>query len=725
MNGLLNGIKSQAVNEKTFKALSDCLQKINITEHENTQLQNSVRDNFAKRLSVGKTESEAIAIINRETALPVGAIMSLCLVKNDDSAIKTLAGPDWSWQQIPIEKAREALAAQNGLNSGLIIPTGGGKTTIAIEALIPLIISGTCKHSAWVAHRDFLLNQAKGALKNSIDRLRLSPKERQKVQGSMEFLMVHEADENIHSLEEKFDTLIIDEAHHAAAKSYKKIVGADNLTGLFLTATPNRLDKQPIGIDDICFQAQPRLLFESGCIIRPELKKFESNQFQSVFENNQSIREFAAHILDNLLVNYNKSLICVPLIDQVTDLHDALCEELNLGFKDHHLLKEDLMFIHANKNSLNKASREVFFDEFHKLNSGVLVATSPLVGEGLDVPSIDSVYVTYQSESISHLLQIAGRALRHDSGKQAASIIQVRGNDLNYFFNAEWLYQDITDRLRPKTSTIEYFDKSDLREKLKDMLEAHNTNEKDSKEFFESLDRLNDENFRVFFVGINYYGPKDKFTTNSKWRPILVREDDTHFVPYFNELCYANEVQDKASYARKMSDKVISLSSASMATDLVNATNWAKQEILKHEWDLNHRGKSLDGSSTWLHNVSIRLSRASSRLEEFLQDCANKHQVLEQFQQNHLPFAVKFKNPITQYHAILLDEKQYHWILKYLVELDSSLQTDMDNQWLTVAKHNVELTSCPLPIWALNQLHQLLDPEQKEVLILNINQEAV
>ena len=94
LNGLLNGIKTQAVNEKTFKALSDCLQKINITEHENTQLQNSVRDNFAKRLSVGKTESEAIAIINRETALPVGAIMSLCLVKNDDSAIKTLAGPD-------------------------------------------------------------------------------------------------------------------------------------------------------------------------------------------------------------------------------------------------------------------------------------------------------------------------------------------------------------------------------------------------------------------------------------------------------------------------------------------------------------------------------------------------------------------------------------------------------------------------------------------------------
>ena len=43
----------------------------------------------------------------------------------------------------------------------------------------------------------------------------------------------------------KYSFLVIDEAHHAAANSYHSFLKDSGLHGLFLTATPTRMDGNP------------------------------------------------------------------------------------------------------------------------------------------------------------------------------------------------------------------------------------------------------------------------------------------------------------------------------------------------------------------------------------------------------------------------------------------------------------------------------------------------
>ena len=106
----------------------------------------------------------------------------------------------------------------------------------------------------------------------------------------------------------------------------------------------------------------------------------------------------------------------------------------------------DIGFVHSDKNSDNiagsRATAPTFLRNFKSKNEGILVATSQLIGEGYDDPAIDSVFVTYASTSISHLMQVAGRALRRSEGKTEAKIIQVQTTKLEYYFSQKWLYHD-------------------------------------------------------------------------------------------------------------------------------------------------------------------------------------------------------------------------------------------------------------------------------------------
>ena len=67
-----------------------------------------------------------------------------------------------------------------------------------------------------------------------------------------------------------------------------------------------------------------------------------------------------------------------------------------------------------------------FLSHFKSKQQGILIATAALVGEGFDDPAIDSVFVTYASESIGHLMQVAGRALRRQEGSQKPKLFRSR-----------------------------------------------------------------------------------------------------------------------------------------------------------------------------------------------------------------------------------------------------------------------------------------------------------
>ena len=67
----------------------------------------------------------------------------------------------------------------------------------------------------------------------------------------------------------------------------------------------------------------------------------------------------------------------------------------------------------------------------------------------------------------------------------------MKTNDLKYYFNSEWLYQDITDKLRPRITLSTYADREDLKSKVKNYLAVHNVPEYDKDHILRELDNIN------------------------------------------------------------------------------------------------------------------------------------------------------------------------------------------------------------------------------------------
>ena len=68
---------------------------------------------------------------------------------------------DWTWQDKAINETLRVLINNPGKNVGLIIPTGGGKTRVTCEILYHLIKENIHDKILWIAHRKFLIRQAR------------------------------------------------------------------------------------------------------------------------------------------------------------------------------------------------------------------------------------------------------------------------------------------------------------------------------------------------------------------------------------------------------------------------------------------------------------------------------------------------------------------------------------------------------------------------------------
>ena len=163
----------------------------------------------------------------------------------------------------------DELNKHNSYSTFLVLPTGGSKTYTASTWLLNHALDEG-KKIFWMAHRHLLLDQAAESFGDFAYRENL-PKT-----GSFDYRIISSAHENswsiapednllivskdsmIRNLEDKLDSwidgekevyLVIDEAHHAAAKGYRKIIDyfkskVDNLKIIGLTATPTRTAEQ-------------------------------------------------------------------------------------------------------------------------------------------------------------------------------------------------------------------------------------------------------------------------------------------------------------------------------------------------------------------------------------------------------------------------------------------------------------------------------------------------
>ena len=178
-------------------------------------------------------------------------------------------------------------------------------------------------------------------------------------------------------------------------------------------------------------------------------------------------------------------------------------------------------------------------------------------------------------------------------------------------------------------------------------------------------------------------------------------------------------VEDKEAYGRSLVEKVPAITSR-VATDFVESVNRAKYEILQDTWDMNHRGRTEDCSTTWLHNISFTFNDSNLKLADFLKDCVNADDILAAYAAANAPVIIKLSNPITLYFAIMLTTEQFTWLEDYLDRLQHKLRKNDGSPWNVINSHNYELANCPFPIWCIQRFYELLreDAANNQVLML-------
>ncbi|AVM42841.1 DEAD/DEAH box helicase [Fastidiosipila sanguinis] len=229
----------------------------------------------------------------------------------------------------------------------------------------------------------------------------------------------------------KPDLIVFDEAHHATARTWEKIVEAYPDTHIIgLTATPTRLSGQPLGtvFDHLVLGVTTRQLINLGYLsdydyIAPKVK-FNTSDLK-VVRGDFDRKQVEATMRDNViygqvLEEYKKHANGKQAIYFCATVKHS--EETAEYFKNN-----GIEAVHFDGNTPKK-ERDEIIQKFRN-NEIQILCNVDLIGEGFDMPNCDVVGMLRPTKSLTIFLQQAGRALRPREGKTAVIIDHVGNID--------------------------------------------------------------------------------------------------------------------------------------------------------------------------------------------------------------------------------------------------------------------------------------------------------
>ncbi|RLG53692.1 MAG: ATP-dependent helicase [Thermoproteota archaeon] len=321
---------------------------------------------------------------------------------------------------------REAVDAweENGYFGTVVIPTGGGKTYVGMEAIYRLRV----KTLVCVVTEE-LASQWRELLARKLGVAVGSFTGRSKKLGDVTVGIYNSVARYIDSIGDKFGLIVFDEVHHVPAASFKEIaLRAKAKFRLGLSATPERSDQNEHLIflcsGDVVYKIGYRELVKAGVlaefrhhIIRVKLTDREKTQMWREMalardeDERLMVQKRYALLAEKKIPAVlevveaekgRKILIFTEYIEQAEKIHKALLEK---G------LKAELM-VGRTRN------RAEIFNAFKKGDVNILVTTRVL-DEGVDVPDADVAIVASGSGSPRQMAQRVGRVLRGAPGKIA------------------------------------------------------------------------------------------------------------------------------------------------------------------------------------------------------------------------------------------------------------------------------------------------------------------
>ena len=357
-------------------------------------------------------------------------------------------------ERLSVERERH-----HRFRSLVVAATGTGKTIVAALDYRRLREQMGDPTLLFVAHRKELLGQSLAAFRQVlrdgafgelyVDGHR--PDEWRHVFASVQSLAQIDLEE---LRPQAFDIVIVDEFHHAAADTYRRLL--DHLKPkilLGLTATPERADGQSVlsWFDGrIAIELRLWEALERGLLC--PFHYFGLHDNTDLSHVTWSRRGYDVAELQNLYTgNHARAAIIAKAIqDKVADPRRMRA----LGFCVS-IAHAEFMASEFNRIGLpsiavsSQSTREQRDDALRKLRSravNVLFAVD-LFNEGVDVPELDTVLFLRPTESATVFLQQLGRGLRQSAGKPCLTVLDFIGN-ANQKFRFDQRYRALTETTR-------------------------------------------------------------------------------------------------------------------------------------------------------------------------------------------------------------------------------------------------------------------------------------
>jgi superfamily II DNA or RNA helicase len=346
----------------------------------------------------------------------------------------------------------------------LVLPTGGGKTIIAAHWISRNYLDKG-KKVLWLAHRHELLEQAKSTFAEKLaykDIFEQRPYFNYRIISGIHDkpINIQQTDDLIISSKDSIKAgfnhlynnwiknntdeifLVIDEAHHATAKTYRQIINniknsVSRFQLLGLTATPFRTAEIEQGLlkkvfpDDIVYKIDLRTLIRLGILSEPHfeevntglnfIKELSEEQIEQLnyFDIDNIGAEIAKTIAENKERNYtivsryvnNKNKYKQTIVFAL-NIDNAIA--LNAMFKKQGV-KSDFVISTVKDQvtgvAISSKENKEKIAKFRKGEIEVLINVNILT-EGTDVPNVQSVFLTRPTISSILMTQMIGRGLR-------------------------------------------------------------------------------------------------------------------------------------------------------------------------------------------------------------------------------------------------------------------------------------------------------------------------
>jgi len=324
------------------------------------------------------------------------------------------------------------------MKSLLVAATGTGKTVISAVDYKELRDSEKVDSFLYIAHREEILEQAMDTYRyvlgdSSFGDLRPTSL----VEVRHAFVTIQWLEKNLTDLEAStYDYVVVDEAHHAAATTYRRVL--DKLSPKYLlglTATPERNDgKSILGLFDGEISAELRLwdAIKEGYLspfryyavadgtdlsnLKLSKGEYAAKDLEALYLANDAwlalvYREFVEKTKD---LKYRKVLGFCPSIK----ISERVAEYFkNQGVSAEHLDGgSDSLFRGKTLSSFRDGDLEAVF-------------SVDLLNEGVDVPDANVVLLLRPTASATVFVQQIGRGLRPSEKKEHCMIIDYVGNN--------------------------------------------------------------------------------------------------------------------------------------------------------------------------------------------------------------------------------------------------------------------------------------------------------